>query len=233
MFLKYSELLILAQKVVDNYIRRKAIPKSYRDDIVMAIVENFLLKEEKIANSFQARSKITTYCIAILNKMCCEQIRKSIKQWNEICEENIPESNSSFNDSLKDTIINDEIKYLDKILKLFGEKRFKIIMVLAYLYGLKLEKNKLLDNYSDDFLNEINTEKKKYSSNKSDKYQLISDVLLKTEQTKLSPDAIRMRMEKNIKTIIHHLNNPFNRASYDKESFKYLFEIFFKKYCNN
>jgi hypothetical protein len=71
------------------------------------------------------------------------------------------------------------------------------------------------------------------SNNKADKYKQISDIILCVEKTKLSPDALRMRMEKNIKQIINHLNNPFNRANYDKESFKYLFEIFYNKHWNN
>ena len=82
MLVTESNLLLLAEKVVKRYVSKGVVPQRELEDTQMQMVEKFLLKQDKIEERFSGKSNVTTYCIAVLNNMCCEIIRKDLKHWN-------------------------------------------------------------------------------------------------------------------------------------------------------
>ncbi len=114
-----NELMQLSERVVNRFIANKHIPRREKEDVQMAIVEKFLISKQKISDRFQGKSKATTYCIAILNRMCLEIIRKDIKHWNlsEDKHKEIREDNAL--NSVDSLIIADEIRLLKNIITFF------------------------------------------------------------------------------------------------------------------
>jgi len=109
------ELMKLAKKVADAYAYRGSIPFREKDDVAMSVLEKFLSKKDKINKNFKGNSKYTTYCIAVLNRMCLEIIRKDIKHWN-ISEDYASQNEKEYEiSSSQKLIIKDEVNYLRKL----------------------------------------------------------------------------------------------------------------------
>lgn len=223
------ELLDLAKKVVSRY--GHAIPTAEREDVVMSLVETYLKQEEKIWANFNGNSKVTTYIIAILNRMCCGVIRKELKHWQMADESHFAylHQRDDGNAAVLRTMIDDEINYLKKILILFDDNA-KTIVFLAFYYLLKA-KLFFVSQYdtsgtSQRTLAMLNTEEKR---NKGDIFEALSFVVKQVEKRTIKADAVRMWLNKQQNTILVRLNGPFGRAHYDKDSFRVLFEYFYEK----
>ena len=177
MIITENELLMLAEKVVDRYVGQGSIPRKEKDDIKMGIVEKFLIKEEKISNSYHGKAKITTYCIAILNRMCCEIIRKDLKHWNEVNEELVLQD-TDYTFASKELIINDEVDYLNRILLLFDSEKDKINVSLSHYYNFPVFKYDL-EKYSKGSVNGtlLSLLNNSTSVSKADKFNNLSEMV--------------------------------------------------------
>lgn len=225
MLITERKLLVLADKVVNRYVLKGVIPNREWEDTTMLIVEKFLLQQDKIKQHYLGKANITTYCISVLNNMCCEIIRKELKHWkNELNEVPERKDNHSFSAS-KDTIIQDEIKYLDKIIKLYGSEKYKVNIVLCYYYRLSIQIKDLI-SYRKNIYVDLQTIDAEDKINKSEMLNNLAIFVSKVENKQMKADAIRMWINKTINYIIDRLNSPFNRANYDKESFQVLYELY-------
>ncbi|MCT4644470.1 MAG: hypothetical protein N4A74_05730 [Carboxylicivirga sp.] len=227
-------LLVLAHKIVHQYVLKGSIPKKEEDDIKMAIVEKFLEKHDQLKQAFNGNAKRSTYCVAILHKMCCEQIRKSIKQWKQQPSEQIESGQTNKEHSMNQLVINDEIQLLDNIINLFNGERFKVRLFMAYAYQLIIAEQdiqKYDKHYKKHQLNQLfkQTELK----SKGEIFSNLAIAVQKAENKNVKADAVRMWFNKVIDKIIVRLNGPFNRADYDKESTQILFEFYYNKFSNN
>ncbi len=72
-----------AQTVL-RYVSRKAIPSREYEDVEMAVIEKFINQKQQIVTNFEGKAQPSTYCIAIVNRMCCEVIRKEWKHWQAV-----------------------------------------------------------------------------------------------------------------------------------------------------
>jgi len=223
-----TELLQFSERVVNNFIANKHIPRREKEDVQMAIVEKFLLKKEKILDNFQGKSKISTYCIAVLNRMCLEIIRKEIKHWNlgfdkhkEIREDKCLNSEDCL-------IITDEIRFLEDIFALFYDEKEKIVLFLTYYYQLKIN-NTLISNYDSNYINHNLLELFEYPKNitKGIIFENLTKAANIVENRNNKSDATRIWLNKIINSIINKLNSPFQRANYNKESLQILFEYYY------
>lgn len=223
-----DQLLVFADKVVRKYSSSGIIPSKEFDDVKMAIVEKYLKKQDKISKAYSGDAKISTYCIAVLNRMCCEVIRKELKHWKNQCEEQLEgESTSDFSASAQ-LLIQDEVQLLRRILIFFNDEYSKIVFCLAFLYQLPLKKDVVLAYDSKGVAVIKNTDIREQVKNKGDIYKELAILVNVVEDRKLKPDAIRMWVNKTVDKIVCRLNGPFQRASYDKESFQILFEYFYE-----
>ena len=225
-----NQLLELAQKVVQRYVASGSIPDKEQEDIQMGIVEKFLQKHDHIQKAFSGKAKASTYCVAILNKMCCEFIRKEVKQWKQQPTEQIEQGQTSHRNSLEQLVINDEIRLLNKIISLFNDERYKVRLFMAYFYQLiiaELDIECYDRNYKKNNLNQLFRQID--LKNKGEIYENLAIAVQKSENKKVKSDAVRMWLNKTIDKIIVRLNGPFNRANYDKESTQILFEFYYTK----
>lgn len=226
--LEHDKLMELAQKVVKRYVNRGSVPRREEEDMTMTVIEKFLQKEETIYASFQGQSQISTYCIAILNRMTCEVIRKEMKHWSLTEGE---EDLTSTKESLSQTdylMIKDEVLNLTRLLLFFGDERHKIKLFFAFYYRLSITHTDL-EAYDFDYL--AHSLDKLFTTNESmskgEIFTILSEVVRRVESRQAQPDAIRMWLNKVRNSLITRLNLGCGSSGYDKESFQALFEFYY------
>jgi len=223
-----EEVMHLSQKVVKRYVNRGSIPRREEEDITMWVVEKFLVKKEKIVNSFKGQSLFSTYCISVLNRMCCEVIRKEVKHWD--LSDNQHENFSSFDTVNSDDLllIKEEIGLLNKIIMFLGTERYKTKLFFAYYYRLLILMEDISNydiNYIEHKLNEIFLSENNLS--KGQIFYNLAEVHNRVENKEIKPDAVRMWLNKNRNIIINRLNRNTGKANYDTDSFQALFEYYY------
>lgn len=227
-FVTGSLLLKLAEKVVAKYVYANAIPVKEKDDVQMAIVQKFLAKQDKIAIGFKGESKVTTYCIAILSRMCCEIIRREIKNWNvSLSDEHLIGETGHLSTSVK-LLVKDEVKTLNRIFLLMGSEYPKLIVFLAFYFKIQPRESDILQydkNYKQNNL--LHLLMVESEMDKGLIFNRLAEVVNNVEKKNVKSDAVRMWLNKSIKQIIIRLNGSFNRANYDAESLQILFEYYY------
>lgn len=225
-----NQILEWAGKVVDHFVAKEFIPRRERDDIQMSLVEKFWVKKKELLSRFQGNSKLSTYCFAILNRMCLELIRSQKKNWNLMANE-YSASEQSPDNPYHVTIMRQEAQTLHRILQLLGdeEAKFRLFSAFSYLlkireadvafYDIKYKKHKLLQLFSP-----------KGEIKKTEVFQILSKVEQVVEKKTKQPDAIRMWINKNKKTSIRRLNLNHGKEVYNNESFQLLFEYYYSEW---
>lgn len=226
--LSENDLLTLSEKVVLRYVYAKTIPLKEKEDVQMSIIEKFLKKQDIIKKRFKGDSKISTYCIAVLNRMCCEIIRSELKHWKNQLTETEDNTSTSALKTSEQLIIKDEKNQLHKIFILLGNECHKTIVFLAFYYRFHAKENEV-KQYDKDYIKNklIELLTIKESSNKGEIFNILSKIVNLVEGKQIKSDAVRMWLNKNIDLVINRLNGPFNRANYDKESLEILFEYYY------
>ena len=229
MIIHEEELLKLAEKVVKRYIIMGSIPLYEHEDFTMSIVEKFLQKKKKIEANYLGKANKQTYIIAILNRMCCELIRKEIKHWGNLPELQANNEKLSIEQTTQHIFIRDELQLLARTLILFGQEQYKIKVFLAFFFRLPVNSDDL-KQYAlkyNDYVNEIFKSNK--TKPKAELYTIMALVIEIVEQKSIKPDAVRMWLMKRLNQIIVRLNGSETSkiARYDKESVENLFE----QYC--
>lgn len=223
-----KQLLDLSKKVVSRYVSNGAIPAKEQEDIQMGIVEKFLMKHDDIQRAYKGKAKVTTYCVAVLNKMCCEQIRNELKNWKLQPVEQVETEKTSARKVFAKLVITDEVRLLNKIICLFNEERYKVHLFLAYFYQLVIEEYDIacydrnyLENKLPVIFGQINLK------TKGEIFDNLAVAVFKAESKNVKADAVRMWLNKGLEKIIVRLNGPYRRAEYDRESAQILFEIYY------
>lgn len=227
MLLSDIELLQLAEKVVKRYVYSGAVPYTEFDDFKMGIVEKFLQKQDRIEAQFSGRASIKTYCIAVLNRMCCEIIRKEVKHWRKEPELNERHAPTEANISSNYTVIHDETLLLDKCITLFDTEQHKIRLFLSYYYQLPLHPSDMKAYAGRRQQSQVKkwlTYQHKIS--KGERFVNLAKVVNLIEKKSVHADAVRIWLNKSIQRIITRLNGPHRRANYDKDTFHILFEYY-------
>lgn len=228
MLISENVLLLHAKKVVEHYYYKGVIPIREKEDVAMSIVEKFYTQRKKISKSYQHKASVTTYCISILNRMCCEIIRKDLRHWDNSGYELIDNNYDNSYSSSKNATLHNEIQYLEKIIKLFDQEKHIINIAFAYYFHLPVleEDLKLYDDNYDD--NKLRKFLPFIEGPKSELFYNLSKAVNIVENKQNKPDAIRIWFNKTMQTIINRLNGPFDRANYDKETFQSLFEHYYQ-----
>lgn len=227
-FISERELLDYAGIIVSKYVKSGTIHHKDRDDVIMGIVERFLKKQKVIEKGYSGKAKKSTYCFAVLNKMCCEEIRKELKHWKQSLEETVEVGNTSSLSASEKLLIKDEAAFLHKILLMFDDEYSKLKLFMAYFYQL-LVKTSDIEAYDEHFkehqLNEIF--KKNNLTNKGEIFENLCTVVNRAENKSIKADSVRMWLNKTRDTIINRLNGPYNRAKYTAETLQTLFEYYY------
>ena len=219
----------ISSKVVSRYIARSVIPLREKEDVEMAIIEKFLDKKEKITGAFEGKSKPVTYFTAVINRMCCEIIRKEQKHWYALPDDQQKDNEKQDNPGLiyeseKGAAINNEVKRLSKAMLFFNGTSAKINLFLKYYYDIPL-KNTDFINYSEEnknFIKDILVDQKVDS--KAGKFEKLAKLVNKVENKNIKSDAVRIWLNKQTDILIKRLNHN-NASNHNAESLGLLFEI--------
>lgn len=225
----------ITEKVVSRYVFRTVIPAREKEDVEMAVIEKFLNKKEKINQTFEGKSKITTYYTAIINRMCCEIIRSESKHWysvNDDAELYQDQQYKTLNyESAKKTLINDEVKRLANTMLFFNGEREKVNLCLKYFFDIPLD-DEDIRMYSQDKHDKLKLIlEERESLSKAEVFKNLSKVVNIVENKNVGGDAIRIWLNKRIDTILNRMNTN-GLYFHNKESLSVLIEmqIQYKRY---
>jgi DNA-directed RNA polymerase specialized sigma24 family protein len=223
-----EKIIDIAGSVVSRYVFRSVIPAREKDDVVMSMVEKFIRSRAKIEESFEGKAKATTYIVAILNRMCCEVIRRESKHWYSIEEvdaySKISTSATLAIEAEKSFAISNEVKRFNTALLFFNEDLAKVKVFLKCLFdlpfgdmdiadyaGAKAEQVRILLESVDD-------------GSKGEKFEVLSKVVNFVEGKNVKSDAVRMWLNKQIDAILNRLNRN-GISNHNKESLALLLEL--------
>jgi len=223
-----EQLLAIVRGVVGRYVLSKTIPSREREDVVMSIIEKFLTQRERIFNTFEGKAKFTTYCIAIVNRMCCEIIRKDFKQWNTVVNDESPlkEMVGTTNalEAEKQLLLEQEVKRLENIMLFFNSEQPKLNLFIKTYFNIPLSKNDIYSyaNSKEDEVLSIIRESR--SKSKGEMFNYLADVVNLVENKAIGGDAVRIWFTNQVNTLIRRLNGN-GLAQHDKESLSILLEL--------
>ena len=217
-----------ARKTVLRYVSKKAIPMRELEDVEMSIIEKFINQKQQIVANFEGKAQPATYCTAILNRMCCEVIRKEWKHWQAVENEVavIASDYKQVSDSQTDhnLLIVLELERLQFALKSLHQSAPSAEILLMFHFELQPAAN-ILEEWAGAENRQVKSQLEKLAdSNKTARYQIIASMLSVVEAKKIKPDALRMRIYKYMDMLIERLNRN-DQSQHTRETLKLLFEI--------
>ncbi|MFW5757297.1 MAG: hypothetical protein ACOCUQ_02065 [Bacteroidota bacterium] len=223
-----GEIKDIASKVVTRYILRSAIPEREKEDVIMTILEKFLQQKEKIDHNFEGKSKKTTYYIAIMNRMCCEIIRKEKKHWYPVDDDMQEIENYKpihyTSDTEKNLIIKEEVKRLANAMLFFNGQGSKINLFVKYYFHIALDECDIKNYSGDKFLQVRDVLTEDRPKNKSDLFEKLAFITNLVEHKNVKGDAVRMWINKQLDVILKriNMNGIYNHT---RESLQILMEL--------
>ena len=218
----------IVKKVISRHVAKGSIPKREASDAEMSVFEKFWDNRRKIFNSFEGRSQITTYCIAVANRMCCEFIRKEKKHWNQMHEnmETVAElrHNTSRYEAEKNILVNQEVKRFSNALHFFNGERSKLKLFLKYYFDVPVKHSDAEDYFQNNpeaVLSLLN-QSGKYS--KKEKFEMLAELVNRVEEKNIKSDSVRMWLNDRIDTLLRRLNGE-GISMHNNESLAILLEM--------
>lgn len=207
----FTDLLFdLCDKVVTKYVLRGVIPSREKEDVMMAVMEKFIKQKEKIDKAFEGKSKVATYYVAIISRMCCEIIRKEQRHWYAVVddEEKMDEyrepSMISY-ESEKKVHISDELNRFKTTMLFFNGTRAKVYLFLKYYFNIPLN-DQDIEAYYRENPSEIKNLLLPEPSSKAELFNNLSMAVRLVEKKNVGGDAVRMWLNKQIDIILNRLN---------------------------
>ncbi|WP_462281063.1 hypothetical protein [Salinivirga cyanobacteriivorans] len=223
----FNTLKELITKVVARYIARGAIPRREQADVETAIIEKFLLKQEQIDSAFQGKAKISTYYIAVINRMCAEVIRKEQKHWYSLNEHDdkkiLADSTTNF-DASKQTLVNEELKRFRATIMLFNGSSAKVLLFLKFYYDIPITTQEIRNYAESKTAKAQKIIEKRSELSKAELNQKLADLILLVEGKKVGGDAVRMWINKQMDTLLCRLNGQ-NKSFHNKETIGLMLEM--------
>jgi len=216
------------RKTVLRYVNRKAIPVRELEDVEMSVIEKFINQKQRIVANFEGKAQASTYCVAIINRMCCEVIRKEWKHWQSVDNQGYGMSAGFYpraeNQTDHTLLIDLELERLQRILDNLVQTAASAELLLLFHFELQAEAQ-FLEKWAGKYAAQIKSPIEKLShSNKTTRYQIIAEILSVVEGENIKPDALRMRIYKYMDMLIAALNYN-DQAQHTRETLKLLFEI--------
>lgn len=220
-------ILSITQKVVRGYVQRKVVPQREFDDVVMSVVEKFCTQKDKIENSFEGRSNQTTYYIAVINRMCCEVIRKESRSWyliESLSPENTLQTGNY--ETEKKLILEQEVKRLENLLFMNNEKG-KVIMFLKFYFDIPIKHDDVSIYAMDKTKDVCSLLLKGKPKTKEDIFTCLAEIVNMVEDKCIGKDAVRIWFTNQLNSLINRLNGNDN-AYHNKESLAIMLDMLYK-----
>ena len=205
-----DQVIRVISRVVFKYVSRFAIPEKEKEDVEMAIAEKFISQHDKIVHSFEGRSKESTYIIAVVNRMCCEVIRKESKHWYSVS----PQYNEHLIDNFstltyeteKALVISNELSRFQNVMLFFNSHQAKVNLFLKFYFDIPITEDEI-KNYALSKHQEVGRILSRESNmQKSEVFERLAQVVNIVESKDVKGDAVRMWVNKQLDSILFRLN---------------------------
>lgn len=223
----YNNLREMTGKVVGRYVARGVIPRREHEDVETAIIEKFLLKQNKIDSSFQGKAKLSTYYLAVINRMCAEVIRKEQNHWYAVNDMNdsgiFYDSTLSF-ETAKQTLLQEELKRFNACLLLFNSLQGKLILFLKYQYNIPVNTTDVEKYAGDKSREAMKILEGRNDLSKAMVNERLARLVALVEGKQLTGDAVRMWLNKQTDILLARLNGRGKRF-HNKETIGVMLEM--------
>ncbi|PWD97646.1 sigma-70 RNA polymerase sigma factor region 4 domain-containing protein [Marinilabilia rubra] len=227
-----EQLMEIIKKVVSRYVAKGSIPSREASDAEMSVFEKFWNNREKILSAFQGKSQLTTYCIAVANRMCCEFIRKEKKHWNQLHEamETVAEINNNTHhlETEKDVHFKHEVKRLSNALQFFNGESAKLNLFLKYYLDIPINDRDIKDYHPDSARSISSLLSQNEPASKGEKFEQLAEVVNAVEEKSVKSDSVRMWLNSRMTTLLNRLNGN-GISSHNHESLTILMELLTSK----
>lgn len=226
-------LLSMIRKVVERYVQRKVIPQREFEDVTMTIVEKIYSRKEKIDNAFEGKSQLTTYYIAVINRMCCEVIRKECRQWYAVDEseqssELNPPAQTPDNETEKNIILEQEMKRLEYLLLFLNNEKAKTVLFLKFYFDIPISPDDVRCYAEDESGEVLSLLKKNKIKLKEDIFICLAKVVNIVENKRIGKDAVRIWFTAQVNSLIERLNGK-GFARHNRDSLGILLEMLYRR----
>ena len=225
-------LTTIVSIVVKKYIKNGYLDASQYEDTKQTVLEKYFVKQERIESLYDSRAKPETYLSAVVYKMLLEILRsngakeKHAAQYQKAVLKGGTQKELNPEEKF---IIENEKRYLQKVLSTFADKMPKVILYCKMFFRIKPSaqdiKNYAKGNFDNKMLKlaDINGEE-------LDKeiFARLCEISNIAENKQNKPDAARMFLNKTLEAIIARINGN-RKANYTEESLQVLFELIYAK----
>lgn len=228
----------IIKKIARRFTRDGFIDSQDLDDLIAHIQEELLSgKLEKMQRQFNGKSLITTYFTRIVYNISVRYGKKKrlYEQRFPIAEEEFYKRVSNANPHHQ-AILRHSIKRFKFLLKLYGEKSGKVILILKMLLRLPVSGEDLSNAYPlakpvalDKLLKDYRTVISAEIQTNSEFFEQITPAINNVEQKTNTPDALRKWIDSKLDELADGLNAPPSGSAFDRKSVKLLAEYLFSK----
>lgn len=221
-------LTTITDIIVKKYIKAGYIAPENYEDTRQTIIEKYIAKRERIESLYDKRAKPETYLSAVLYKMMLEIMRSTSSKQKHFGEYEATVLKNGEGHQItpeEKLIIENEKKYLEKVLASFGHETSKVTLFCKMFFRIRPTKQELeayLKHEADNDILKLTF----IEGNELDKeiFDRLCTICNTAENKNNKPDAVRMFVGKTNGKIINRLN--LNRqTNYNEESLALLFDM--------
>ncbi len=216
--------------IVKKYIKAGYISPDNFEDTKQTIIEKYITKRERIESLYDHRAKPETYVSSVLYKMMLEILRAESSKERHFGEYEaavIKKGQGHQTTPEEKLIIENEKKYLEKVIASFGPEAPKVRLFCKMFFRIKPTQADLED-YLKHKADEATAQLTLIEGNELDKeiFDRLCQICNSAENKSNKPDAVRMYVGKTNSRIISRLN--LNRqTNYNEESLALLFDMLY------
>jgi len=220
------ELQDLIDIIVYQFIRSGYFNYNEKQDVKQQINIELFNRVEVIQKQYKGKSLLRTYIAVIIRNICNEILRDKKKSKYILIENNLNLEGSY--DEIDPLILDEEMSRLRKIIELYFNKKYKLILCLKLKFKMVIElddfrninKNITPDEFGE-FIEFINPY---IDCPDNTMFMGLTLILNKYEYKDNTPDSLRKWVTDKINELIDILNGSPPASNYNRESFQILFE---------
>lgn len=224
--------------MVQYFHAKGFIREQEEDDLVQSINEKLLTDRiQKMQHQYNASVELHIYFSKVVYNLCRELLRRRQKEKNiRYDSDYVERSISPNNDTLTGLIIEEELRRLNNIFRLYFKERIKLMLILKILSRIPLSKTDikrycpgLTGKEVDQILNDFHDEYIRL--NNKEIYERINLLHKRCHHKTSSADSIRKWVEPRITRILNLMNDRHRQrfsAQYTKETLIILLRKYFE-----
>jgi len=241
-FLKVSQPIV--KRVADKFISGGYISAGNREDLVSHINEQLLKsKITQMKAQFTGGSLFTTYFARVLYNISIRYGKKERRyEARFLFDDEASGKASAMAGPLKQVVLNRQKDRFGYLLKLYGKKEGRLVLLLKIILRLNLTREDVLRAFSgaeskemDELLCVLGTpvENNPEKITDHDLFEMITPWFNRFENRNNTPDALRKWLDYQLNELAVSLNAPPYNAEFDKKTVKLLAEFYFTSLHND